>query len=59
VIPEHDVMRAIEEGLPEDELQKVIRSHGTRSLESDALEKVAQGITTIEEFYAMTSIKIR
>lgn len=59
VIPEHDVMRAIEEGLPEDELRKVIRSHGTRSLESDALEKVAQGITSIEEFYAMTSIKIR
>lgn len=58
VIPENDVMRAIEDGLPEDELRRIIRSHGTVSLESDALEKVAEGITSIEEFNAMTSIKM-
>lgn len=59
VIPVHDVMRAIDEGLPEDELRAIIRANGTRSLESDALEKVAQGITSIEEFDSMTSIKLR
>ena len=57
VIPELDIMRAIEEGRPEDELRHIIRSHGARSLEADALEKVGRGISSMEDFSAMTTIK--
>ncbi len=59
VIPEKDILHAIENGGSEDELRNVIRSHGAGSLEKDALEKVAEGITSMEEFYAMTSIKMQ
>lgn len=58
VLPEHDILQAIEEGGPEERLRNVIRSHGADSLETDALEKVAQGITSLEEFQAMTSIQM-
>ncbi|MBS0204071.1 MAG: Flp pilus assembly complex ATPase component TadA [Planctomycetes bacterium] len=58
VIPTLETIRAIEEGMPEDEVRRILRSQGTPSLEGDALEKVAQGMTSLEEFSAMTSIKM-
>ena len=59
VIPEKDILHTIENGGSEEELRSAIRSHGACSLERDALEKVAEGITSMEEFYAMTSIKMQ
>jgi len=58
VIPEVDIMQAIEEGAPEDELRRIIRSHGAPSLEQAGLDLVARGVTSLEEFLAMTSIKL-
>ena len=59
VIPESDILHTIDNGGSEEELRNAIRSHGTGSLENDALEKVAEGITSMEEFHAMTSIKMQ
>jgi type II secretory ATPase GspE/PulE/Tfp pilus assembly ATPase PilB-like protein len=56
VVPERKILDAIEAGVAEDELRSVIRSQGARSLESDALEKVSQGITSMEEFNGLSSI---
>lgn len=58
VVPEREVLNAIEQGVAEQELRSIIRAQGTRSLECDALEKVSQGITSMEEFSSLTSIKL-
>jgi general secretion pathway protein E len=44
---------AIENGAPEDELRTVLRSSGTPSLMADALMKVRDGVTSLEEAEAM------
>lgn len=56
VVPEREVVHAIEQGVAEQELRSIIRAQGVRSLEFDTLEKVSQGITSMEEFSALTSI---
>jgi general secretion pathway protein E len=43
-------------GAPEGEFRKVIRSSGTPSLMGDGLQKVSEGITTLEEVQGMRSI---
>jgi general secretion pathway protein E len=57
VIPDPEIIRAIDAGCTEDELRSIIRSHGTCSLEADVLDKVARGITSLAEYSSMTTIK--
>ncbi len=58
VFPEREVLNAIEQGVAEQELRSIIRTQGVRSLEFDTLEKVSQGITSMEEFSSLTSIQL-
>jgi type II secretory ATPase GspE/PulE/Tfp pilus assembly ATPase PilB-like protein len=46
----------IKSGAPEDEVRKVLRSSGSPSLLGDGLQKVSEGITTLEEVQGMKSI---
>jgi type IV pilus assembly protein PilB len=46
----------IKSGAPEDEVRKVLRSSGSSSLLGDGLQKVSEGITTLEEVQGMKSI---
>jgi type II secretory ATPase GspE/PulE/Tfp pilus assembly ATPase PilB-like protein/nucleotide-binding universal stress UspA family protein len=43
-------------GAPEGEFRKVLRASGTPSLLADGLQKVSEGITTLEEVQGMRSI---
>lgn len=52
------IREAIEQGAPEDELRDLLRSNGTRSLLSDALLKVRDGDTTLEEVLSMTWVPL-
>ncbi len=49
VVTNGDIMAAIQRGAPEDELRRVIRSTQFRSLRYDALTKVREGITSLDE----------
>jgi type II secretory ATPase GspE/PulE/Tfp pilus assembly ATPase PilB-like protein len=44
-----DIAEAIQRGSAEDELRRMIRSAGTTSLMADALTKVREGVTSLEE----------
>ena len=59
VVPEEGVKRMIEVGCAEEELRHALRGGGARSLEMDALGKIAQGLTTPPEFLAMTAVRLR
>lgn len=50
------IMSAIEEGDTEDELRNLMALHGICSMRRDALQKVAAGITSLEEMSSMTEI---
>ena len=52
------IREAIEQGGSEDELRDLLRSGGTRSLESDGLEKVCEQVTTLDEVHAMTWVSL-
>ncbi len=52
------IREAIERDASEDELRDLLRSGGTRSLESDGLEKVRDQVTTLEEVRAMTWVSL-
>jgi type IV pilus assembly protein PilB len=54
VLPDRDIRAAIERGESEDDLRDLLRSQGTRSLQADALEKVRQLVTTLDEVRSMT-----
>jgi general secretion pathway protein E len=54
VDPDRRIREAIESGASEDELRSLVRSAGTVSLRSDALAKVRDGITTLDELRTMT-----
>jgi type II secretory ATPase GspE/PulE/Tfp pilus assembly ATPase PilB-like protein/nucleotide-binding universal stress UspA family protein len=54
VLPNRAIREAIESGAAEEELRDLLRSNGTRSLLSDALLKVAEGVTTLDEVRGMT-----
>jgi type II secretory ATPase GspE/PulE/Tfp pilus assembly ATPase PilB-like protein/nucleotide-binding universal stress UspA family protein len=53
-LPTAGLVDEIVRGLPETELRAALRSAGTRSLLADALTKVRDGITTLEEVREMT-----
>lgn len=44
-----EIADAIQRGVPEDELRRIIRAAGTPSLMADALSKVREGITSLDE----------
>jgi type II secretory ATPase GspE/PulE/Tfp pilus assembly ATPase PilB-like protein/nucleotide-binding universal stress UspA family protein len=56
VLPNRAIREAIESDAAEEELRDLLRSNGTRSLLSDALLKVAEGVTTLDEVRGMTWI---
>lgn len=47
------VVDAIQRGAPEDELRRTIRSDGAPSLLADALMKVREGLTNLEDARSM------
>lgn len=51
------IMAAIENGESEEQLRQLIESRGICSLRRDALQKVAQGISSFEEFVALNELK--
>lgn len=53
-LPTTALVDEIVRGLPENELRTALRAAGTRSLLADALTKVRDGITTLEEVREMT-----
>ncbi|MEX0676525.1 MAG: hypothetical protein WD063_05585, partial [Pirellulales bacterium] len=58
VRPDRLIREAIERGSSEDELRSLIRSRGTPSLQSDALAKVRDGVTSLDELQAVTWRKL-
>src|SRR5207249_11551508 len=51
-----EIIKAIEQGVSEDEMRRVVRAAGTSSLQVDGLTKVREGITNLEEIRGMTSV---
>ena len=58
VTSDDEIVRAIEEGETEDDLQNLMQSHNVCTLEKDALQKVCEGVIGIEEVEKMTSIEL-
>ena len=58
VTPTREITEAIADGANEDDLRTMIRQAGSRSIEADALDKVAMGLASIEEFADLTTIKL-
>ena len=54
VVPDRAIRDAIEQGASEDELRDLLRSHGTQSLMADALAKVRDGVTSLDEAHGMS-----
>jgi type II secretory ATPase GspE/PulE/Tfp pilus assembly ATPase PilB-like protein len=52
-LPTREIRAAIENGVAEEELRDLLRSSGTISLRADALTKVRDGITTLDEVNTM------
>ncbi len=53
VPPNSDLRQAIEEGVSEDDLRRLIREQGVPTLASDALDKVREGVTSLAEARGM------
>ena len=51
-------MRGIEEGRTEDELRELMHENGVGTMVKDALQKVAQGIVSIDEAAMLTTLQI-
>ena len=45
-------------GAAEEELRDLLRTNGTRSLLADALAKVSDGVTTLDEVRSMTWVPL-
>jgi general secretion pathway protein E len=56
VVPNDDILRQISSGASEQELRQCIRLAGTPDLMNDALSKVCDGITSLEEVMKMRSV---
>jgi type II secretory ATPase GspE/PulE/Tfp pilus assembly ATPase PilB-like protein len=56
VVPNDDILRQISSGASEQELRQCIRLAGTPDLMNDALSKVCDGITSLEEVMKMRSL---
>ena len=44
-----EVEKAIHTALPEDQLRKIAQNEGMRTLREEGLQKIRQGVTTIQE----------
>jgi type II secretory ATPase GspE/PulE/Tfp pilus assembly ATPase PilB-like protein len=51
------IVHAIEAGKSEEELRQLIQDHGTCTLQKDALQKVAEGMISMEDASTMTSLQ--
>lgn len=51
-----EIRDAISNGIPKDELRKLVYSNNTKTLLQDGLEKVVQNITTIEEILRLVEL---
>ena len=58
VTSEDGIVRAINEGKPEDELRKLIHEQGICTLHKDALQKAADGIVSLEDCSTMMIIEL-
>jgi len=58
VVPDTEIAAAIERGVGEEELRTLICGQGTPSLQADALQKVHDGITSLDEVQAMAWVEI-
>ena len=58
VVPDASIAGAIAEGAAEDDLRRVLRSRGHSSLRMDVLEKVRSGLTSMEEYHALSTLQI-
>ena len=58
VVPGTEIAAAIERGVGEEELRTLICGQGTPSLQADALQKVHDGITSLDEVQAMAWVEI-
>jgi type II secretory ATPase GspE/PulE/Tfp pilus assembly ATPase PilB-like protein len=57
-LPNAAIRELIEQGAPEDQLRQMLRSKGTQSLLADGLNKVRDGITTLDEVRSMTWVPL-
>ncbi|HEV3137550.1 MAG TPA: ATPase, T2SS/T4P/T4SS family [Pirellulales bacterium] len=53
-LPNRAIREAIERGAAEEELRDLLRTNGTRSLLSDGLVKVSEGVTALDDVRSMT-----
>ena len=58
VTSEDGIVRAINEGKPEDELRSLIHEQGICTLQKDALQKAAEGIVSLEDCSTMMVIEL-
>ena len=54
-VPDDVVIEKISNGAGLPELRELVKQAGTKSLRADGVEKVRQGITTLEEVYRVTT----
>ena len=54
MLPDEKIRNAIVAKAPTDEIRKLARSSGMLTLMEDGIEKVKQGITTVEEVLRVT-----
>lgn len=54
VVPDRAIRDAFEQGASENELRDLLRSRGTQSLMADALAKVRDGVTSLDEAHGMS-----
>ena len=50
-VPDDDAMEAIAKGAGLQELKKIAKASGYRTLADDGLDKVKAGVTTVEELF--------
>ncbi|MEI8020544.1 MAG: ATPase, T2SS/T4P/T4SS family [Schlesneria sp.] len=58
VTSEDDIIHAINDGKPENELRRLIHERGIHTLQKDALQKAAEGVVSLEDCSAMMVIEL-
>ena len=58
VTSEDDIIHAINDGKPENELRRLIHERGIHTLQKDALQKAAEGVVSLEDCSAMMVLEL-
>ena len=58
VTSEDDIIHAINDGKPENELRRLIHERGIHTLQTDALQKAAEGVVSLEDCSAMMVLEL-